>query len=582
MFKLTRLYSYPEAFDEIQFHSGLNIILGETKEDNHKTNGVGKSLVVDFINFCLLKKYKDCRISLIPESVLPQDTAIILEFEFDGVPYKVIRSPKNHNNPRLQSYLADLNIEFSNLEDATEYFTTRFIKSNASGYNPSFRTMLGPLIRDEKSEFKSIVLCHDTSKRIPADYTPHLYLLNINAVPYIDIKRLWSETDKVSEALSKIKSDIQALTGKNYNASKAELNELTSQVQKIKNDIDTLENTETNKIISDEIAELEDRIDRAKSKQAVLRRELVKTKIANEEQYIPNNEIEHLYNQLSEGLGSLIKRQLDEVIGFKERIDDFQRSLLSAKRDEISRQVEKIENELQELDSKYSDKVALLDQAGLLKSLRQTIAIHQSKVEDLSSLSAWFKTCTKYELEKVQLESNRNSKTLELSISLNEANEVLDSFQESILKIHEFIAGNRHCSFDIEINSKTREIIKYNLRIHDDGSHSNEREKVFMYDISLLLNHETSRYHPRLLIHDNIFDVDQDTLVRSLNYLHENKLTLDQRQYILTINIDKFRSEDFERLKWNIPSISVAKLTKRQKFLRTNYQELSHKSKKAR
>jgi uncharacterized protein YydD (DUF2326 family) len=65
---------------------------------------------------------------------------------------------------------------------------------------------------------------------------------------------------------------------------------------------------------------------------------------------------------------------------------------------------------------------------------------------------------------------------------------------------------------------------RFVLRIDDDGSHSVEREKVFIYDIALLLNEYTKSRHPGLLVHDNIFDVDDDTLRKSLEFIPSSSI----------------------------------------------------------
>ena len=60
-----------------------------------------------------------------------------------------------------------------------------------------------------------------------------------------------------------------------------------------------------------------------------------------------------------------------------------------------------------------------------------------------------------------------------------------------------------------------------------------------------LLNKKTSSKHPKFLIHDNIFDVDVDTLLESLNFLY----SLDNPesfQYILTLNSDKLDNKEAE------------------------------------
>jgi uncharacterized protein YydD (DUF2326 family) len=157
---------------------------------------------------------------------------------------------------------------------------------------------------------------------------------------------------------------------------------------------------------------------------------------------------------------------------------------------------------------------------------------------------------------------------------VNNSQKVIDSFEKTILDMHDYVFGNRRSSFEIEV-SKRKEILKFELRTDSDGSHSFNREKVFLYDFALLINPETSKHHPGVLVHDNIFDVDQDTLIRSINYIGENIDLLNGKQYILTINSDKFSSSDLELLNVNLNDYSRAAFTKEKRFLNMQYQELS-------
>jgi uncharacterized protein YydD (DUF2326 family) len=137
--------------------------------------------------------------------------------------------------------------------------------------------------------------------------------------------------------------------------------------------------------------------------------------------------------------------------------------------------------------------------------------------------------------------------------------------------------GNRECSFDVETMNKSRnkEVVKFSLRIFDDGSHSIERTKVFIYDMALMFTESTRQRHPKLLIHDNIFDVDQDTLVQSLNYLARQEEGYEDFQYILTLNRDKIENEENQKkIRLDIAEHTRASFTKQKKFLRKHYQEL--------
>ncbi|MFD2644130.1 DUF2326 domain-containing protein [Pseudomonas japonica] len=573
MLRIRKLYSEPQVFDPITFKDGINLILGETTENNVKTNGVGKSMAVEFINYGLLKRHEDSRVSLIPSESFPHSTLICLDFEISGKSITIKRSIENHKCPILN--VDGKTIPFTDIEDATSYLTTLLFGSANDESIPSFRAMLGPLIRDERSEFKSIIKCFDTNKTIPPDYTPHLYLLNIDPKPYKQAKALLGEIDKIGKAITKSKENIVAITGKNVSEAKADLNELTSQVARIHVEIERLENIEGYDIVKDEIIEIETQLEEFRSRQAVIKTELSKIKLFRGDNYIDEGEVAELYNQFKAGLGDLIKKQIEEVTAFKKKIDNFQKTLIDGRRKELEDSLKEIDSNIIRLDRLYREKLSLIDQKGALKNLRQTIATYQKKVEDHASLSAFIKKHAEFEREKKEKANERDQLIFLLDSFVSNSSNVIDSLEQTILDIHEVVAGNRQSSFEVEITKK-KEIVKFELRIYDDGSHSNEREKVFLYDIGLLTNAETGKRHPGLLIHDNIFDVDYDTLLKSLNYLSDSESALAHKQYILTLNSDKIYDADINsRLRLDLEGLKRAAFTKTARFLKTSYQELS-------
>lgn len=572
MLKIKKLYSEPEVFEPITFEDGFNLILGETTEGNVKTNGVGKSMAVEFINYALLKRHHDSRVSLIPEEDLSRDTVVCLDFELNGHSITSRRVINDQECPTL--IINGERKSYSRLSDANDHLSTLLFVGVAYENPPSFRMMMGPLMRDEGSEFKSIISCFDTNKRIPPDYTPHLFLLHVDPNPYSEAKRLYSEMENVSKARKKMEENITALTSKNISESKADLNELENQVRRIQGDIDRLENIEGFDVVKDEIIDIENQLDKERSRQGVLKSELSKIKLFRGDNYIDGQEVADLYNQFKEGLGDLIKRELDEVIAFKQKIDNFQRSIMDDRKSSIEQEIKLFEESISSLNKLYRERISLLDQKGLLVSLKQTIAIHEKKIEEFSALSSFIQKHADYDSEYKAKKRDRESEVYLLESYVNNSKEVIDSFERTILDMHDYVFGNRRSSFEIEV-SKRKEILKFELRTDSDGSHSINREKVFLYDFSLLINPETSKHHPGFLVHDNIFDVDQDTLIQSINYIGENIGLLSGRQYILTINSDKFSSSDLELLNINLNDYSRAAFTKENRFLKMQYQELA-------
>lgn len=572
MLTIKRLYSEPSLFEPIDFFNGFNLILGETTNNSVKTNGVGKSLCIEFINYALLKDHGKSRVSKIPKNDLPEGFEICLDFEIDDKKITIRRNVFKEEFPQL--YVNGKLKPVANKSQVLEYLTSLTFGSISTNESPSFRSILGPLIRDEKSEFKSIIKCFDTDKRIPPDYEPHLYLLGINPAPYNQANHLSRDLEKIRAAKSKVKESVEALTGKNISEAKADLNDLKNQAEKTQKDIDRLENIEGYDIVKSEIIALEDEIEDKRARQEVLKSEISKIQLFKGDNYIDENEVADLYNQFKDGLGDLIKKELSEVSAFKKKIDDFQRSLINERKENVTKEIGALNEELKTLDNRYKEKLSLLDQEGLLKSLKKTIAIHQRKMEDYSSLNSFLEAFSNHEQERKDKDIERKNQIHLLDSYVIEAKDSVESIESLVLEMHEYVYGNQQCSFDVEVKDN-KEIVKFDLRIYDDGSHSIDREKVFFYDYALLTSPSTEGRHPGLLIHDNIFEVDRDTLIKNLDYISSTLGSLANKQYILTLNKDMLSPEDLLILKLNMSNHVRATFTKNNRFLNIHYQELS-------
>jgi uncharacterized protein YydD (DUF2326 family) len=208
-----------------------------------------------------------------------------------------------------------------------------------------------------------------------------------------------------------------------------------------------------------------------------------------------------------------------------------------------------------------------LDQKGNLKNLKQTYAAFKEKSDQLSQLKSFVDRFDELEINKQTYKAKKEQELLRLQSLIQEQKKVIDTFEKTILEIHEYVQGNKQASFQIKPVNKVQ-VVEIIMRIADDGSHSVEREKVFIYDIALLLNEHTRKRHPGFLIHDNIFDVDRDTLEKSLKYLAE-KADFGDMQYILTINADRLDSSS----NFSVDEYVRARFTKQNRFLKKKYQE---------
>ena len=576
--RLNRLYSENNVFEEISFHDGVNIILGEKYDDSsvkgRKTNGVGKSMCIEFLDFCFLSDYDKSRVAKIPKEVFPLEENVMLDLDIGAETIIIKRNREQADQPVI--IRGGKTVSFDKLQDARDYLAG-IIFSELNGKTvPSFRNLFSILMRDERSEFKDIIKCHDLTKKIPDDLTAHLFLLGFSLEAYKNTVETIKEIGKITTVLSKEKKELTQDGQKKISDVRAELNALEDELKKLEDAIESFKTNETFDSMEADLIELEELLDQLRKRQKALRHDYEKIRKLPKPEQIDDREIELVYNQFKSELGNAVVKSLNEVVGFKNKIEDFQRTLVNQKAKELESQLKSIAEQIRILDDEYSEKLKIIDKKGVLKNLKISLKIYEAKKESISRTKFLFEQYEKHEKKKRILNLQKTQQIMEIETEIEQNEEMMDSFTETILQIHEFIMGNRECSFSIQTIDKaqSKTPVELVLRIYDDGSRSVDRTKVFIYDMALLFNQYTRDRHPLFLVHDNIFDVDQDTLVRCLNYIYGQEEQYQDFQYILTLNRDKIENEEQRKLiRMDIDEHQVAVFTKEKKFLKRNYQE---------
>lgn len=576
--RLNRLYSESNIFEEISFHDGVNIILGEKYDDSsvkgRKTNGVGKSMSIEFLNFGFLNDYEKSRIAKIPKEVFPLEENVILDLDIGDEAITIKRNRKQADQPVI--IREGRTVSFDKLQDAREYLTGLIFPKLNGKKVPSFRNLFSILMRDERSEFTDIIKCHDLTKKIPDDLSAHLFLLGFSLEAYKNTLETIKEIEAVNTVIAKDKKELTQEGKKKISDVKAELNALEDELQKLEDAIESFKTNETFDSMEADLIELEDLLDQLRKRQKALRYDYEKIRKMPKPEQIDDREIELVYNQFKSELGNAVVKSLNEVVGFKNKIEEFQRTLVNQKAKELESQLKSIAEQIRVLDDEYSEKLKVIDKKGVLKNLKVSLKIYEAKKDSISHTKFLFDQYEKNEKKKRMLNLQKTQQLMEIDSEIEQNKEIMDDFIDTILEIHESIMGNKECSFSLQTVDKARKKtpVELTLRIYDDGSHSVDRTKVFIYDMALLFNQYTRDRHPLFLVHDNIFDVDQDTLVQCLNYIYKQEEQYQDFQYILTLNRDKIENEEQRKLiQMDIDEHQVAVFTKEKKFLGRNYQE---------
>ena len=576
--RLNRLYSESNIFEEISFHDGVNIILGEKYDDSsvkgRKTNGVGKSMSIEFLDFGFLNDYEKSRIAKIPKEVFPLEENVILDLDIGDEAITIKRNRKQADQPVI--IREGRTVSFDKLQDAREYLTGLIFPKLNGKKVPSFRNLFSILMRDERSEFTDIIKCHDLTKKIPDDLSAHLFLLGFSLEAYKNTLETIKKIEAVNTVIAKDKKELTQEGKKKISDVKAELNALEDELQKLEDAIESFKTNETFDSMEADLIELEDLLDQLRKRQKALRYDYEKIRKMPKPEQIDDREIELVYNQFKSELGNAVVKSLNEVVGFKNKIEEFQRTLVNQKAKELESQLKSIAEQIRVLDDEYSEKLKVIDKKGVLKNLKVSLKIYEAKKDSISHTKFLFDQYEKNEKKKRMLNLQKTQQLMEIDSEIEQNKEIMDDFIDTILEIHESIMGNKECSFSLQTVDKARKKtpVELTLRIYDDGSHSVDRTKVFIYDMALLFNQYTRDRHPLFLVHDNIFDVDQDTLVQCLNYIYKQEEQYQDFQYILTLNRDKIENEEQRKLiQMDIDEHQVAVFTKEKKFLGRNYQE---------
>ena len=568
MIRLRKLYTFPEVTKPITFKDGLNFILGERSDTSNKTNGVGKSMSIEFINFCLFRKKEGSRVLKIPRNILPITTQICLDVEINGKSITLIRTTQSPDTPTL--IINDNKVHFDSLDNAVSYLSDLYYTNSSDiNLNPSFRELINPSIRDERSEFKDIVSYFDTKARIPADYIPTLYMLDFDIAAYRLAKQTIKEIDKVSAMISDLKKVLTQNNTKSLSEVRAEVNSLDGELKKLESGLEELRTYESFEAIENDLVNIDFALNELRSQQSYLKFSIKKIRSLPHIEKIDQDDIVFVYEQFKEGLGKQLKKSLDEVSRFKDKIENFQNHIVNEKLKTLLAEHKIVNNKIRALDDTRSSMLKVFDKNGVFKNLKQSLAIYHQRSEELVNIRTFLKRYDSNVTEKNRLQAQKSGLITKIDELIIKNEEKIQSFNETISDIHEYIMGNRGCSFNIRtVNTDTyKDVVRFDMTIDYGGSHSIERAKVFIYDMSLMLNEITKMKHPNFLIHDNIFDVDQDTLLKSLNFLY----SIDESvpfQYITTLTSDKLDNDESRKtLDFDIQDFARAIYTKSERFL---------------
>lgn len=559
---LNKIYSEPEVFEPVEFKRGINYIFGKkeigTQEEvKNSLNGIGKSTLLDLIDFALLSNYNkrdSKRLYAAYQKGILEGVSIILDFEVDKTQYSTKRS---FDKPKTIHLSIDDNAyEEYPIKNIKPRLCDIIFKRNYIGhYSDKWLRRLLPFYikvqTPEKEPFLNPIKYIRDAKEIELN-NYHFFLLDINNK--ISYRNLQVQTDlKKLETTTK---EAKRIITETYGTLK--MPEIDSKLRKYKIDIEKLEESiklfelsEKYKIDQNKLNKLT-----AEIKELMFQNSSDELKITSYQDSlkidinVKPNSIRKLYAEFNQLLAENINKSLEDAIKFRN-------NLVQSRREFIQDEVDSLQADIKERSITIAQKTK--ERADIFKVLKAKKAITDlteahftlNKIKDeAAELKSKVKILKDLNKERVQI--NQQINIIEAEI-LEFEEEIADKELE-FSKVFSDIYNALYPEiddisvFDITTNLNTDAKIQFTILPNNEMlSKGRNQGRTLIYDLSVLFNSiEEKLKAPRFLIHDGILDgMDKTHFIELVKYLEEKSLQNYEFQYILTLNEEGELTDNF-------------------------------------
>lgn len=549
MFKIISLSSPTELFSEIVFKDGLNIILGNYSKSGKDINGIGKTTIINFIDYCFLANGPKSLLFSEKYSFLKNEK-ISLKFSIGENEYSIERDFQNKNQ-------AILTRNSGHKESYTDTDLRLILGaemgkgSNYEGiYDPLwFRTLMSFFIQNDHSFLSrdsKNVLSFTSNKRQAELMTYCLLLLGIDNTliwnfdqDKIDLKKLQSDQTRINK-------QITEQTGRSVDDFKAECDSVNRKVEKLEEGLD-------NYTFDENQTDLEEKINALNTEISALSKEHMKSskKLQDIQESlkisidIDVEKISDLYFDLNQEFSNFIKKGLEEVIAFRQQISTNRSKFLKERERDYSEKLKNIREKIVILEVDRSDIYKMLDEKSAFDSIKSAytnlldeksrLAGKQSYIEQLDYIEnsiATKKSC----VGNIVADIVKNKESS--SIRIEEAKNIfLDIVENSVDTDHSDVSPY----YDIKYKSNQISPMQIKLEVPRGGSLGKGRFKILAFDLTMFITSGLSNSNlPCFLIHDGVFHgIAHKTRINFLNYINKKLNEIGNLQYIITVNEDE-------------------------------------------
>jgi len=559
---LVELSANKPSFQTVKFNDGLNFIIGgkSKKQRNNKStyNGVGKSLMVRIIHFCLgCSKIKSFEKFL-------NDWEFTLKFKIDDKIYTSTRKCKEQSKIFLNGKEMTIN-DYNEFMGAILFFLDK-VKINALTYRP----LISRFIRPNKYSYDN----YDIFISKESEYNRNLcndYLLGLD-VSLIDKKKeLVAKKKAVTEAKKLFEKDdtIQSFFKKKE--------KIDVSIIDLEKNIETLSQEIKNFKIADNYYEIKKEADEEQNELNNLENDLLLMKNAienidkslNIKTDISKDRIIEMYKEAKVEFSEMIIKKLEEVEEFHNKLLENRIKRLIKQKNELNSKIKDTKEQKKKIAIALDENLKLLGAYGALEeynALNNKLNEYQKRLEKLNDYKELIE---KYKNELNNVNINLQQENIIANDYLKDSKELINQNIVVFRELAQRFYPNKTSGIQIDNNEsdKNQNRFAVSVEIQDDSSDGVNGIKIFCYDYTIMLNGYNNNV--RFIWHDSRLFSDIDPRQKSECIKIANEYTKKYGfQYIATLNEDFLDTikggtteEDYNEIKNIIENNTILNLT---------------------
>ncbi|CAG9250030.1 hypothetical protein BDI4_260101 [Burkholderia diffusa] len=533
--RLIELTSNKTSFKTVKFNrTGISLVIGSRKDQSHgeddsrSYNGVGKSLLIEIIHFCLGSSTNANFRQHLPT------WEFTLRFEIGKKAFSASRSTDKQGN-------ITLNGEMLKLKAFNELLGKLcFEFPDWGGSQLSFRSLLPRFIRRSKADYNDPKIT--SSDREP--YTVllrNLFLLGID-ISLVESKYLLRTRQSELELFERnFKNDpfIREYYTGNKDAS-LQAKHLEEQIARFESDLAQFAVAEDYYQIEKEANDLTARLRLLKNKKAVVENALTNIQKSLETRSdIPREKLLFVYGELERAFRAETLKHLQEVEAFHSQLLTNRISRLGQERMKLETERKNLESEIYQLNQSVDAKLGYLADKRALDQYAAVSAQLSDLRAKLHKLQDYQHLLHKSREDAASIRIKLAEENIKTNAYLDETSSERESRLEAFSSLAKRFYPDAPAGITLQNNlgdNKTR--YDFDVRIEADGSDGINAVKLFCYDLAVLTaqqNHEIA-----FVFHDSRLFSDIDPRQRAVLFQTANSLSSEEGlQYIATVNQDQ-------------------------------------------